>query len=74
MDVLPATTELDHTKVQDDLSAIDRPPDIPHRGPDFGACLSVKPCLPFSQELEEVLVRVGPVSYTHLTLPTNREV
>jgi hypothetical protein len=29
--------------------------DIPHRGPDFGEFLSVKPYMPFAQELEEVL-------------------
>jgi hypothetical protein len=33
--------------------------DIPHRGPDFGEFLSVTPCIPLSQELQEVLVRVG---------------
>ena len=27
-------------------------PDIPHRGPDFGEFLSVKPCIPLAQELE----------------------
>ena len=27
-------------------------PDIPHRGPDFGEFLSVKPFIPLSQELE----------------------
>jgi hypothetical protein len=26
--------------------------DIPHRGPDFGEFLSVKPFIPLSQELE----------------------
>ena len=26
--------------------------DIPHRGPDFGEFLSVKPCIPLAQELE----------------------
>src|SRR5215831_8697157 len=26
-------------------------PDIPHRGPDFSEFLSVKPCIPLSQEL-----------------------
>ena len=34
-------------------------PDIPHRGPDFGEFLSIKPCIPLAQELEEVLVLVG---------------
>jgi hypothetical protein len=33
--------------------------DIPHRGPDCGEFLSIKPCIPLSQELEEVLVLVG---------------
>src|SRR6267143_843314 len=26
-------------------------PDIPHRGPDFGAFLSIKPFIPLAQEL-----------------------
>ena len=33
--------------------------DIPHRGSEFGAFLSIKPCIPLSQELEEVLVLVS---------------
>src|SRR6516164_3806446 len=35
--------------------------DIPHRGSEFGAFLSVKPCIPLAQELEEVLVLVGQI-------------
>src|SRR5262245_19043733 len=37
--------------------------DIPHRGPDFGAFLSVKPFIPLSQELEEVLVLIGQIQH-----------
>src|SRR5206468_3599015 len=37
--------------------------DIPHRGPDFGEFLSVKPCIPLAQELEEGLVLVGQIQH-----------
>jgi hypothetical protein len=37
--------------------------DIPHRGPDFGEFLSIKPCIPLAQELEEVLVLVGQIQH-----------
>src|SRR5262252_1849986 len=42
--------------------------DIPHRGPDFGEFLSVKPFIPLAQELEEVLVLVGQIQH-HEALP-----
>ena len=38
-------------------------PDIPHRGPDFGEFLSVKPRILISQQLEEVLVLFGQIEY-----------
>ena len=34
---------------------------IPHRDPDFGEFLSVKPFIPFSQEVQEVLVLVSQI-------------
>jgi hypothetical protein len=34
---------------------------IPHRGPDLDAFLSIKPRIPLSQELEQVLVLVGQI-------------
>src|SRR4030095_11650780 len=37
--------------------------DIPHRGPDCGEFLSIKPFIPLSQELEEVLVLVGQIQH-----------
>jgi hypothetical protein len=36
-----------------------RTADIPHRGPDFGAVLSVTPGIPLAQALQSGLVRVG---------------
>jgi len=35
--------------------------DIPHREPDWGAFLSIKPGIPLAQELEQVLVLVGQI-------------
>src|SRR5215470_2768631 len=52
--------------VQDDVAT--SIPDIPHRGPDFGEFLSVKPFIPLAQELEEVLVLVGQIQ-NHEALP-----
>jgi len=34
---------------------------IPHREPDLDAFLSIKPSIPLSQELEQVLVLVGQI-------------
>src|SRR5262249_35697598 len=34
---------------------------IPHRGPDLDAFVSIKPRIPFSQELEQVLVLVSQI-------------
>jgi hypothetical protein len=37
--------------------------DIPHRGSEFGALLSIKPGIPLAQELEEVLVLVSQMQH-----------
>ena len=36
-------------------------PDIPHGEPDLDAFLSIKPGIPFAQELEQALVLVGQI-------------
>src|SRR5215211_2840443 len=38
-------------------------PAIPHREPDLDAFLSIKPRIPLSQELEQVLVLVGQIEH-----------
>ena len=47
-------------------------PDIPHRGSDFGAFLAIKPCIPLSQELEEVLMLVSQIQ-NHESLSRDEE-
>jgi hypothetical protein len=37
--------------------------DIPHSRPDFGAFLSIKPCIPLAQELQQAQVFVGEIEY-----------
>ena len=37
--------------------------DIPYRGPNFGEFLSVKPFIPLSQELQQMLVLVGQIEH-----------
>jgi len=55
--IFVATAPVDFRKGIDGLAAVCRQvlgdnPDIPHGGPDFGEFLSIKPCIPLSQELE----------------------